>query len=49
MPKYAHVEHKDVIGVDGQWQSGDFMIHFPDKKLDERIKLAKIYLEKVVQ
>lgn len=48
MPKYAHVEHKDAIGVNGQWQSGDFMIHFPDKKLEERVNLATIYLEKVV-
>jgi hypothetical protein len=48
MPKYAHVEHKDAMGVNGQWQSGDFMIHFPDKKLEERVHLAKLYLEKVI-
>lgn len=48
MPKYAQVEHKDAIGVNGQWQVGDFMIHFPDKKLEERVQLSKIYLEKVL-
>ena len=48
MPKYPG-PHNDALGVNGQWQSGDFMIHFPDKKLDERIQLAKIYLEKVIK
>jgi hypothetical protein len=48
MPRYAHVEHKDAIGVNGQWQSGDFMIHFADRNLDERIQLATRYLEKVI-
>ena len=47
MPKYAHVAHNDALGVNGQWQPGDFMIHFPDKKLDERIQLATEYLKKV--
>lgn len=47
MPKYAHVSHNDALGIDGQWQSDDFMIHFPDKKLDERVKLASEYLKKV--
>jgi len=28
---------------------GDFMIHFPDKKLDERVQLAKLYLEKITR
>lgn len=49
MPKYAHVEHKDAIGVNGQWQPGDFMIHFPDKKLDERLELASKYLQRVLE
>jgi hypothetical protein len=47
MPKYTNVPHNDALGVNGQWQPDDFMIHFPDKKLDERIKLALEYLKKV--
>jgi hypothetical protein len=49
MPKYAHVEPKDAIGVNGQWQPGDFMIHFPDKKLEERIQLAQMYLGRILK
>jgi hypothetical protein len=47
MPKYVNVPHNDALGVNGQWQPNDFMIHFPDKKLDERIKLALEYIKKV--
>jgi hypothetical protein len=44
---------KDVLGVDGQWQPGDFMLHIVggmamDKKsVQERIAIAKQYLDKV--
>jgi galactosyl transferase GMA12/MNN10 family len=48
MPKYPG-PHNDALGVNGQWQTGDFMIHFPDKKLEERIQLAKLYLERVIK
>lgn len=47
LPRYPKPV-KDAMGIEGQWQHGDFMIHFADKKLPERIELAKIYLEKVV-
>jgi len=48
MPKYPG-PHNDALGVNGQWQSGDFVIHFPDKKLDERIDLARLYLNKILK
>ena len=46
---------KDILGVDGQWQSGDFLIHivggmaFDKKSLQERIEIAKMYLERVIK
>jgi hypothetical protein len=52
-PKFTGT--KDILGVDGQWQSGDFALHIVggmamDKKtLAERISIAKTYLEKVVK
>jgi len=46
MPKYPK-DCKDVLGIVGQWQPGDFMIHFADKTLEQRLEISKIYSEKV--
>ena len=48
LPRYGP-NPKDALGIEGQWQKGDFIIHFADKKLHERIELVKVYLEKVVE
>jgi hypothetical protein len=34
---------KDILGNDGQWQRGDFVIQFPSTPLDYRLKVANIY------
>jgi hypothetical protein len=34
-------EHKDILGTDGQWKDGDFLIQWPATDLDYRIKAAK--------
>jgi hypothetical protein len=47
LPRYPK-PCKDALGVEGQWNPGDFIIHFADKKLYERIQLANQYLEKIV-
>ena len=50
-PKFTGT--KDVLGVDGQWQPDDFVLHIVggmamDKKtLGERIAIAKDYLNKI--
>lgn len=39
----------DRLGNDGSWQSGDFLIHWPGFKLEQRIPWAKDMLEKVIK
>jgi len=38
-----HKDVKDILGTDGQWKKGDFMIQWPATPLDYRLKVAKIY------
>jgi mannan polymerase II complex MNN10 subunit len=44
-----HIDKVDIFGNDGQWQPGDFLIHWPGIKLDKRIELAKEKLTQVIQ
>jgi hypothetical protein len=44
-----HIYKKDLLGNDGQWQSGDFLIHWPAVPVDQRIVLAQDMLEQVIQ
>jgi hypothetical protein len=41
-------EYKDILGTDGQWQEGDFLIQWPSTGLEFRIKAAKEMLPKVI-
>jgi hypothetical protein len=41
-------EYKDILGTDGQWQEGDFLIQWPSTDLDFRIKVAKEMVENVI-
>ena len=34
-------EYKDILGTDGQWKEGDFLIQWPSTDLEYRIKAAK--------
>lgn len=34
-------EYKDILGTDGQWQDGDFIIQWPGTDLNYRLKAAK--------
>lgn len=38
----------DMFGNNGRWEKGDFIIHFPDRPLQERIDLAKKYSQYVL-
>lgn len=44
-----HIYKKDLFGNDGQWQSGDFLIHWPAVPLEKRIELAQDMLGKVIR
>jgi hypothetical protein len=44
-----HIYKKDLLGNDGQWQPGDFLIHWPAVALDKRIVLAQNMLEQVIK
>lgn len=43
-----HVFKKDVLGNDGQWSQGDFLIHWPGIPLERRLPLAENMLTKVI-
>ena len=34
----------DILGTDGKWQAGDFMIHFAGQPYQQRLQLAEKYL-----
>lgn len=44
-----HIEKKDILGNDGQWQPGDFLIHWPGISMEKRIPLAKEKLTQVIK
>lgn len=43
------VEGKDFFGQSGQWQPGDFLIHWPGLKLHQRLDLVKEYTPKIIR
>jgi hypothetical protein len=45
---YPNHPRFDKYGNDGDWQMGDFFIHWPGYPMDLRIKLANEYMAKVV-
>ena len=42
-------EYNDILGTDGQWQEGDFLIQWPSTDLEYRIKAAKEMSPKVIK
>ena len=44
-----HIYKKDMFGNDGQWQSGDFLIHWPGVSLERRLPLATHMLTQVIK
>jgi hypothetical protein len=41
--------YNDILGTDGQWQEGDFLIQWPSTELEFRIRAAKEMFPKVIQ
>ena len=44
-PKLKNRQPVDVFGNDGQWQPGDFILHWPCMTLEERINAANLLLK----
>ena len=47
-PSYQHHPY-DAGGNHGQWQPGDWLIHWPGTSLSRRLELASFYIQQVVQ
>jgi hypothetical protein len=46
---YPGCDPHDLLGNEGNWQPGDWLIHWPGTGLDHRIQLAKQYMAQVVR
>lgn len=46
---YPWCKPYDLLGVYGQWQHGDLLIHWPGTSLNKRIELAKRYEDYIIR
>lgn len=46
---YPHQSKYDLLGNDGTWQPGDWLIHWPGTSLDLRLQLARHFMNEVVK
>lgn len=47
-PHYQQVPHRDRLNTDGNWQFGDWLIHWPATTLEYRQELAEFYQQFIV-
>lgn len=47
-PHYQQVPHRDRLNTDGNWQFGDWLIHWPATTLEYRKELAEFYQQFIV-
>jgi hypothetical protein len=40
---YHYTDQRDKLGLDGNWQPGDWLIHWPATQLELRLQLAEFY------
>jgi hypothetical protein len=45
---WMYQDTKDVNGNDGQWQTGDWLVHWPGTQYSERLSLLNQYQDRVV-
>jgi hypothetical protein len=45
---YHYTVHNDKLGYDGNWQIGDWLIHWPGTNLDLRMQLAPFYKQHII-
>ena len=46
---YPHQSKFDLLGTDGTWQKGDWLVHWPGTGFDLRLQLARHFLNEVVK
>jgi hypothetical protein len=46
---YHYTDHRDTVGWNGNWQLGDWLIHWPATSLDQRIHLYSFYNQHIVK
>lgn len=46
---YHYTDHRDKLGWDGNWQLGDWLIHWPATPLDYRLQLYQFYKEHIIK
>jgi hypothetical protein len=45
----TYTDHRDSLGWDGNWQLGDWLIHWPAIPLNYRLELANFYKEHIIK
>jgi len=46
---YHYTDQRDKLGIDGNWQKGDWLIHWPATGLEHRLHLASFYNQHIVK
>lgn len=46
---YHYKDHRDKLGWDGNWQLGDWLIHWPACSLEYRLQLADFYGKYIIR
>jgi len=46
---YHYTDHRDKMGIDGNWLPGDWLIHWPATSLEHRLQLSSFYMQHIVE
>jgi hypothetical protein len=46
---YHYTDHRDSLGYDGNWNFGDWLIHWPATSLEYRIQLYHCYKDHIIK
>ena len=46
---YHYTDHRDKLGINGNWNPGDWLIHWPATSLEQRLQLADFYKQYIFE
>lgn len=46
---YHYTDQRDKLGIDGNWNPGDWLIHWPATSLEQRLQLADFYKQYIIK